>query len=177
MLPTFNSFGDIVLYEHFSTYTNSIKQGGCCRLLMPAVLEAPSPAPGHLEALTHNFSLYAGDIVIVRSPQNPRHLVCKRVHGLQGDNIRIPSSYLGPSKTVEVRPCFAPCGGASRIQWHQAASCCFQSGLFQKAQMPVFMEDMCLEYCRCRSVISGFREIMRLIRLIQGIMVLCPLRL
>ena len=27
MLPTFNSFGDIVLYEHFSAYTNTIEKG------------------------------------------------------------------------------------------------------------------------------------------------------
>ena len=48
----------------------------------------------------------AGDVVIARSVQNPRHVVCKRVLGLEGDVVNIPSSTRwGLGRTVEVGGC------------------------------------------------------------------------
>lgn len=45
----------------------------------------------------------AGDVVIARSVQNPRHVVCKRVLGLEGDTVNIPSSSKwGLGRTVTV---------------------------------------------------------------------------
>ncbi|GAB4821340.1 hypothetical protein N2152v2_008386 [Parachlorella kessleri] len=45
----------------------------------------------------------AGDVVIARSVQNPRHVVCKRVLGLEGDVVNIPSSSRwGLGRTVKV---------------------------------------------------------------------------
>lgn len=47
----------------------------------------------------------AGDVVIARSVQNPRHVVCKRVLGLEGDTVTIPSSTRwGLGRTVKVGP-------------------------------------------------------------------------
>ena len=49
----------------------------------------------------------AGDIVLARSVQNPRQIVCKRVLGLEGDEVRVhQSTQLGPSRTVKV--CIIP---------------------------------------------------------------------
>lgn len=44
----------------------------------------------HVSVWTHNIKV--GDVVVARSAQNPRHVVCKRVLGLEGDVVRIPSS-------------------------------------------------------------------------------------
>ncbi|KAL4422353.1 hypothetical protein ABPG75_008550 [Micractinium tetrahymenae] len=46
-----------------------------------------------------------GDVVLARSAQNPRHMVCKRVLGLEGDTVFVPSSLgskLGMGRTVTV---------------------------------------------------------------------------
>ncbi|PSC73932.1 Mitochondrial inner membrane protease subunit 1 [Micractinium conductrix] len=44
-----------------------------------------------------------GDVVLARSAQNPRHMVCKRVLGLEGDSVYVPSSTkLGLGRTVTV---------------------------------------------------------------------------
>lgn len=44
-----------------------------------------------------------GDVVTAYSVQNPRHIVCKRVLGLEGDTIKVPwSSTNGPARTVKV---------------------------------------------------------------------------
>lgn len=43
-------------------------------------------------------------MVVARSPQNPKHVICKRVLGLEGDTVHVPpSSRHGPSRTVKVR--------------------------------------------------------------------------
>ena len=55
MMPTFNPRGDVALLEHVSVWSGL---GG-------------GVAPG--------------DVVLARSAQNPRHMVCKRVLGLEGD--------------------------------------------------------------------------------------------
>lgn len=45
----------------------------------------------------------AGDVVTAYSVQNPKHVVCKRVLGLEGDTIKVPwSSTNGPARTVKV---------------------------------------------------------------------------
>ncbi len=46
----------------------------------------------------------AGDVVISHSPQNPRHVVCKRVLGLAGDTVQVArTSQHGPT-SVQVLP-------------------------------------------------------------------------
>lgn len=53
------------------------------------------------------LAVLSGDVVIARSPQNPRHLVCKRVLGLQGDSVKVAATtLLGPSRTVVVGVAF-----------------------------------------------------------------------
>ena len=45
----------------------------------------------------------AGDIVLARSVQNPKQIVCKRVLGLEGDEVKVhQSTQLGPSRNVKV---------------------------------------------------------------------------
>ncbi len=50
----------------------------------------------------------AGDIVLARSVQNPKQIVCKRVLGLEGDEVKVhQSTQLGHSRIVKV--CAAVC--------------------------------------------------------------------
>ena len=49
------------------------------------------------------LACHAGDVVLARSMQNPKQIVCKRVLGLEGDEVRIPqSTQMGPGRTVVV---------------------------------------------------------------------------
>lgn len=86
MFPTLNSRGDTPLLPFSLPFLN-IK--------------------GDLILLEH-FSVFAkiikvGDVVTAYSVQNPRHIVCKRVLGLEGDTIKVPwSSTNGPARTVKV---------------------------------------------------------------------------
>ena len=44
-----------------------------------------------------------GDIVLARSVQNPKQIVCKRVLGLEGDEVKVhQSTQLGHSRIVKV---------------------------------------------------------------------------
>ena len=46
-----------------------------------------------------------GDVVVSKSPTNPRHTVCKRVLGMGGDIISVPTTgAMGGRKVVEVPP-------------------------------------------------------------------------
>ncbi|PRW45470.1 mitochondrial inner membrane protease subunit 1-like [Chlorella sorokiniana] len=55
----------------------------------------------HVSVWTHNIQI--GDVVLARSAQNPRHSVMKRVLGMEGDMVYIPSATkLGLGRTVEV---------------------------------------------------------------------------
>lgn len=133
MIPTFNPRGDVALLEHVSVWTNSIRVGGCsCRAGgRERCVRDTCPSTGNSTA---GFSLHrccqasrrtfwpqspshtvpgwllralraAGDVVIARSVQNPRHVVCKRVLGLEGDTVTIPSSTRwGLGRTVKVGP-------------------------------------------------------------------------
>lgn len=69
MLPTFNSWGDLLLQEYFSVYTERIR---------------------------------VGDVVMSRSPRNPKHIVCKRVLGLAGDTVHVPRTTLRGPLSVKV---------------------------------------------------------------------------
>lgn len=54
-----------------------------------------------LEHISVQFNtIKKGDIVVARSVQNPRHSVCKRVLGLEGDQIRVGYHYGGKVVTV-----------------------------------------------------------------------------
>lgn len=56
----------------------------------------------HLSVLAERVAV--GDVVVARSVQNPRHSVCKRVLGLEGDTVVIPhSTRWGAGRTVTVR--------------------------------------------------------------------------
>ncbi len=45
-----------------------------------------------------------GDVVIARSVQNPRHVVCKRVLGMEGDYVEVaPPIQAGSSRRIKVR--------------------------------------------------------------------------
>lgn len=45
-----------------------------------------------------------GDVVIARSVQNPRHIVCKRVLGLEGDTVAVqPPNRPGSAHRITVR--------------------------------------------------------------------------
>jgi signal peptidase I len=60
--------------------------------------------------LAEHVSVWAGrvrvgDVVLARSVQNPRHMVCKRVLGLEGDTVRVrPRTGLGGGRAVRVPP-------------------------------------------------------------------------
>ena len=46
---------------------------------------------------------HSGDVVLARSMQNPKQTVCKRVLGMEGDEVRVrQSSRMGPGRTVLV---------------------------------------------------------------------------
>lgn len=49
-----------------------------------------------------NGRLRVGDVIIARSVQNPRHVVCKRIRGLEGDVLMIPGSATMESRVVQV---------------------------------------------------------------------------
>jgi hypothetical protein len=42
-------------------------------------------------------------VVIAASPRNPRHIICKRVLGLEGDTIRVPVASAHGARTVTAR--------------------------------------------------------------------------
>ena len=55
----------------------------------------------HISVWSHH--LQVGDVVTARSVQNPRHIVCKRVLGMEGDVVLLPqTSAFAMTKTVEV---------------------------------------------------------------------------
>ena len=44
-----------------------------------------------------------GDVVVARSPTNPRLIVCKRVLGLEGDRVKVvPTAPLDVARTIKV---------------------------------------------------------------------------
>jgi len=43
----------------------------------------------------------AGDVVIAASPRNPRHIICKRVLGLEGDTVCVPVTSRDDARTVK----------------------------------------------------------------------------
>ena len=55
----------------------------------------------HVSVWTHRIRV--GDVVVAKSMSNPRHVVCKRVLGLAGDTVTIPSSSkYGMGRTVVI---------------------------------------------------------------------------
>lgn len=55
--------------------------------------------------------------------QNPKQIVCKRVLGLEGDEVRIPqSTQLGPGRTVVVHSTLSTASHLSCI-WHLPGEC------------------------------------------------------
>ena len=61
--------------------------------------------------------------MLARSMQNPKQIVCKRVLGLEGDEVRIPqSTQLGPGRTVVV---YSPLSTASSLSciWPEQGDC------------------------------------------------------
>jgi hypothetical protein len=58
-----------------------------------------------LEHLSVTFEkIRAGDVVMARSPVNPRVMVCKRVLGLEGDRVTVhPTSSRGQIRHIQVR--------------------------------------------------------------------------
>mmetsp|Transcript_24092 Transcript_24092/g.37817 ORF Transcript_24092/g.37817 Transcript_24092/m.37817 type:complete len:184 (+) Transcript_24092:33-584(+) len=60
MLPTFNTEGDVVLVEFFSTRLQKLK---------------------------------SGDVVVAKSPTNPKQTVCKRICGMPGDIVQVAPSH------------------------------------------------------------------------------------
>ena len=61
-------------------------------------MHVPDPGPVAIQAKT-----FAGDVITAYSVQNPKHVVCKRVLGLEGSVIKVPwSSTNGPARTVKV---------------------------------------------------------------------------
>ena len=69
----------------------------------------------HLSVLAERIEV--GDVVVARSVQNPRHNVCKRVLGLEGDRVVIPhSKRWGAGRTVTVRAvCEGAAGGGGKL--------------------------------------------------------------
>ena len=63
MRPTFNDSGDVVLTEKWSY--RGWQQGGICR----------------------------GDVVVAKSPGNPRQTICKRVVALPGEMVTVRGSF------------------------------------------------------------------------------------
>lgn len=62
MLPTFNRYGDVVLVDRGGTGT-------------------------FLTTETTETTIGKGDVVVSRSPTNPKHLVCKRVVAIGGERV------------------------------------------------------------------------------------------
>lgn len=55
----------------------------------------------HITVLSNNLKV--GDVVTARSVQNPRHMVCKRVLGMEGDTVLIqPTTMFAPMRKVIV---------------------------------------------------------------------------
>ena len=55
----------------------------------------------HLSVSTGRVQV--GDVVIARSVQNPRHIVCKRILGLEGDDVDVKSpTRQGSSRKIKV---------------------------------------------------------------------------
>ena len=50
-----------------------------------------------------------GDVVIAYSPQNPRHVVCKRVLGLPGDRVAVPRTARDAPRSLVVSKTEASC--------------------------------------------------------------------
>jgi len=46
--------------------------------------------------------LHVGDVVVARSVQNPRHIVCKRILGLEGDLVQVAPGLFSRRKLIEV---------------------------------------------------------------------------
>ena len=44
--------------------------------------------------------------MIAASPRNPRHIICKRVLGLEGDTVRVPVASSHGARTVTARTPF-----------------------------------------------------------------------
>lgn len=61
--------------------------------------------------------------MVARSAQNPRHVVCKRVLGLEGDVVRIPSSqkWGGTPRAFKVKSLMRDLPGTRLLH---AAPCC-----------------------------------------------------
>ena len=64
--------------------------------LEPGLFGSASPI-----SLCHDLA--AGDVVIAASPRNPRHIICKRVLGLEGDTVRVPVTSRDDARTVKAR--------------------------------------------------------------------------
>lgn len=69
MLPTFNTWGDLLLQEYYSVYAERVR---------------------------------VGDVVMSRSPRNPKHIVCKRVLGMAGDTVHVSRTALRKPYSVKV---------------------------------------------------------------------------
>ena len=64
--------------------------------------------PKHIMNEHGEAGLAAGDVVIAVSKQNPKHTICKRVLGLEGDDVLVKqSSRYGPRRTVQVVSLFS----------------------------------------------------------------------
>ena len=93
-IPFLRIRGDLVLLEHFSVFAKTIKVG-----------ETSYHILSHCAVLfkVNKHKTCTGDVVTAHSVQNPRHIVCKRVLGLEGDTVKVPwSSTNGPARTVKV---------------------------------------------------------------------------
>ena len=94
MLPTFNARGDVLLSEFYSVYTDGLQIG-----------EPTGPASLGKDQFSADITefLCAGDVVMARSPQNPKDMICKRVLGLGGDDVVVVPAYgTSPKTTVRV---------------------------------------------------------------------------
>ena len=93
-IPFLRIRGDLILLEHFSVFAKTIKVGKTSHCMRQLCAEM---------SLVHNLTTIPGDVVTAHSVQNPRHIVCKRVLGLEGDTVKVPwSSTNGPARTVKV---------------------------------------------------------------------------
>ncbi|CAL8470873.1 g10415 [Coccomyxa elongata] len=109
-----------VLLSDFADKAKTLLEAGCFVYFVReyciefSVCMGPSMLPtfntrGDVLLLEHITTTWGnvrvGDVVLARSMQNPKQIVCKRVLGLEGDEVRVaPSTQLGEGRIVKVPP-------------------------------------------------------------------------
>ncbi|XP_054097460.1 mitochondrial inner membrane protease subunit 1 isoform X2 [Callithrix jacchus] len=77
----------------------------------------------------HFYGIQRGDIVIAKSPSDPKSNICKRVIGLEGDKILTtsPSNFFKSHSYTEFRSCYPGWSAMARIRLTATSAPWFQT--------------------------------------------------